>query len=274
MPYIVPPLPSPVTEALTVSVADWSGEDYRRVSSLQRAVASETLADLVLRGDERILDIGCGDGFLTREIAARLPAGFIVGMDPSPRMVAAADSGPVTSAGPRFVRGDARRLPFGRCFDMAVSFNALHWVPQLDEAFTAMAAILEPGGRSLIQMVCAADRPSIESTAMTVAHRAPWSGHFADFSPPFVHPDPAEFADVANACGLRVSSLTVRDREWDFGSAAQFRAWCAVGTTAWTDRLAEPDRAAFVDDLVAAYQSVVPRPGLFRFMQMRAELHT
>ncbi len=257
-----------------MSVADWSGEDYRRVSSLQRAVASETLADLVLDGDERILDIGCGDGFLTREIAGRLSNGFIVGMDASPRMVAAAGSGAVTPAGPRFVRADARRLPFGRCFDMAVSFNALHWVPQLDEALTAIAAVLEPGGRSLIQMVCAADRPSIESTAMTVARSAPWSQHFTDFSAPFVHPDPAEFADLANACGLRVSSLTVRDREWDFGSAAQFRAWCEVGSTAWTDHLAEPDRAAFVDDLVAAYQPVVPRPGLFRFMQMRAELHT
>ena len=257
-----------------MSVTDWSGEDYRRVSSLQRSVASETLADLALAGDERILDIGCGDGFLTRDIAARLSTGFIVGIDPSPRMVAAADSGPVTPAGPHFVRADARRLPFARCFDMAVSFNALHWVPRLDEALTAIATILEPGGRGLIQMVCAADRPSIESTAMTVARSAPWSGHFADFSAPFVHPDPAEFADLANACGLRVSSLTVRDREWDFGSAAQFRAWCAVGATAWTDRLADPDRAAFVDDLVAAYQPVVTRPGLFRFMQMRAELHT
>lgn len=274
MTYIVPRLPSAVTEALTVSVADWSGEDYRRVSSLQRAVASETLADLVLDGSEWVLDIGCGDGYLTRDIAGRLTEGFIVGMDPSPRMVTAADAGPDTPAGPRFVRGDARRLPFGRGFDLAVSFNALHWVPQLDEALSAIAAVLRPGGRSLIQMVCAGDRPSIESTAMTVAHRAPWSGHFAEFSAPFVHPDPAEFADIANACGLRVNSLTVRDREWDFGSAERFRAWCAVGATAWTDRLAEADRAAFVDDLVAAYQPVVARPGLFRFMQMRAELHT
>lgn len=274
MPYIVPPLPPGVSEALTVSVADWSGEDYRRVSSLQRAVASETLADLVLDGDERILDIGCGDGFLTREIAGRLPEGFIVGIDPSPRMVATAASGPLTPAGPRFVRADARRLPFMRCFDMVVSFNALHWVPQLDQALSAIATILEPGGRSLIQMVCAAERPSIESTAMAVAHSARWSERFTGFSAPFVHPDPAEFADLANACGLRVSSLTVRDREWDFGTVEQFRAWCAVGATAWTDRLAEPDRAAFVDDLVAAYQLVVDRPGLFRFVQMRAELHT
>jgi trans-aconitate 2-methyltransferase len=270
----VPELPSPVTEALTVSVADWSGEDYRRVSSLQRAVASETLSDLVLDGDEQILDIGCGDGFLTREIAARLPAGFIVGMDASPRMVAAADSGPVTSAGPWFVRADARRLPFGRCFDMAVSFNALHWVPQLDEALAGIATVLRPGGRSVIQMVCVGERPSIESTAMQVAASPRWSAYFTDFSAPFRHVDPAVFADLANGCGLRVRSLTVRDREWDFGSQAQFTAWCAVGSTAWTDRLPADQRAAFVDDQVAAYEPVIGRPGLFRFMQMRAELHT
>ena len=263
-----------VTLALTVSVADWSGEDYRRVSSLQRAVASETLADLVLDGDEWVLDIGCGDGYLTREIAVRLTAGFIVGMDASPRMVAAADAGPETPAGPRFVRADARRLPFGQRFDLAVSFNALHWVPQLDEALSSIAAVLRPGGRSLIQMVCAGDRPSIESTAMTVARSAAWSAQFAALATPFVHIDPAEFARLANACGLQVSALTVSDREWDFGSAEQFRVWCAVGASAWTDRLAEVDRAAFVDDLVAAYQPVVARPGLFRFMQMRAELHT
>ena len=56
-----------------MSVPDWSGEDYGRVSALQRSVATETLADLVLGGTEWVLDIGCGDGFLTRQIAARVP---------------------------------------------------------------------------------------------------------------------------------------------------------------------------------------------------------
>lgn len=259
---------------LTVSVADWSGRDYSRVSGLQRAVAAESLADLAVDGDEWVLDIGCGDGFLTREIATRLPRGYIVGVDASPRMVStAATAGPGTAAGPAFVRADARRLPFGAGFDMVVSFNALHWVPELGEALAGIAAVLRPGGRVLLQMVCAGTRPSIESTAMHVAASPRWAPYFAGFRTPFTHPEPAGFGELAHDCGLRVDSLTVRDRDWDFGSTEQFTAWCAVGGTSWTDRLPESDRAEFVDDMVTAYQPVAGRAGLLRFMQLRAALH-
>ena len=258
-----------------MSVPDWSGEDYARVSAPQRSVAAETLAGLALAGTERVLDIGCGDGFLTREIAARVPDGFVVGVDASPRMVSSAHGADVKApAGPRFLRADARRLPFGAGFDLAVSFNALHWVPQLDEALAQIAAVLRPDGRAVLQMVCAGSRPSIESTAMRVARSDHWATHFRDFAAPFNHVDPADFAQLADDCRLRVHTLTVRDREWDFGSRRQFTDWCSVGSTAWTDRLGEADRLAFVEDLVSAYEPIAGRPGLFRFMQMRAELHT
>lgn len=260
---------------LTVPVADWSGRDYSRVSSLQRTVAAETLAELVVDGSEWVLDVGCGDGFLTREIADRLPRGSIIGVDASPRMVAAArQAGPPGPAGPVFVCGDARRLPFVSSFDMVVSFNALHWVPQLGEALTAIAEALRPGGRALIQMVCDSARPSIESTAMQVARSPRWASYFAGFEAPFAHPDPAAFGELAERSGLHVASLTVRDREWDFESTAKFTAWCTVGCTAWTDHIPAADRAGFIDDMVAAYEPVAGRPGLFRFMQLRAELHT
>ncbi|WP_431240362.1 class I SAM-dependent methyltransferase [Mycolicibacterium aichiense] len=255
-------------------MADWSGQDYSRVSGMQRSVAAESLAELVVDGSECVLDIGCGDGFLTAEIAGRLPHGYIVGVDASPRMVAtAAHRGPAFPAGPVFVCADARRLPFGRSFDMVVSFNALHWVPQLGEALAAVAAVLRPQGRALIQIVCAGTRPSIESTAMQVAADPRWSSSFAGFSAPFIHPDPVELRELAEGSGLRVASMTVLDREWDFGTAERFTAWCTVGSTAWTDRLPESDRAAFVDDLVAAYEPVTGQAGLLRFMQVRAELY-
>lgn len=257
-----------------MSVADWSGRDYSRVSGLQRSVAAESLAELVVDGSEWILDIGCGDGFLTAEIAARLPRGYIVGVDASPRMVATAGHrGPATPAGPVYVCADARRLPFGGSFDMVVSFNALHWVPQLGEALAAVAAVLRPQGRALIQMVCAGTRPSIESTAMQVAADPRWGSSFAGFSTPFIHPDPETLRELADGCGFQVTSMAVIDREWDFGGVEQFTAWCTVGSTAWTERLPESDRAAFVDDMVAAYQPVAGRAGLLRFMQVRAELH-
>jgi trans-aconitate 2-methyltransferase len=107
-----------------------------------------------------------------------------------------------------------------------------------------------------------------------VARSQRWAPQFAGFAAPFTHPDPAAFGELAERSGLRVDSLTVRDREWDFESTEKFAAWCTVGCTAWTDHIPEADRAEFVDDMVGAYEPVAGGPGVFRFMQLRAELHT
>ncbi|BBY30181.1 class I SAM-dependent methyltransferase [Mycolicibacterium sediminis] len=254
-------------------MVDWSGRDYAEVSGLQRAMIVDALADLEVEPGERVLDIGCGDGYLTRIIAERLAGGLAVGVDASPRMVATADAGVDRGPDePRYVAADARALPFTAAFDVAVSFNALHWVPRQDEALAQIAAALTPAGRATIQVVCAGPRRSLESVAMDVAASGRWRRWFDGFEPPFVHVDPDAFGDLARSAGLTVRRLSVTDREWDFGSRDDFLRWCAVGCTAWTDRLDGADREQFVTDLVDAYEPVAGRPGLFRFTQMRAEL--
>jgi trans-aconitate 2-methyltransferase len=254
-------------------VTDWSGRDYAEVSTLQRAMATEALASLRLANDDRVLDIGCGDGYLTRAVGALVPDGFVVGVDASPRMIATAHAGGRAGpSGPWFVRGDARRLPFAEQFDAVVSFNALHWVPEQDRAVSEIASVLHPGGRALVQVVCAGPRTSLESTAMAVCQRPRWASWFDGFTAPFVHVDPDGYGELSASAGLSLEHLTVTEREWDFGSREQFERWCAVGSGAWTDRLAPQDRAPFIADLVQAYEPVAGRPGLFRFTQMRALL--
>jgi trans-aconitate 2-methyltransferase len=254
-------------------VSDWSGKDYSRVSGLQRAVAEGAVAGLVFSGEEWVLDVGCGDGFITHAIAGMVPGGDVIGVDPSARMVATAHAIPVKAkSGPRFVRADARRLPFGAHFDVVVSFNALHWVPEQRQALAEVASVLKPSGRALIQMVCATDRTSVEALTMELTQHPRWAPCFAGFTAPFVHVDPARYAELAASAGLTLNTVTVTDREWDFGSREQFAAWCTVGTSAWTDRLKPEDRPRFVDELVRAYEGVSGRPGLFRFAQMRADL--
>ena len=62
-------------------MADWNAERYHEVSSPQQAWARRVLERLPLEGHERVLDLGCGSGKITAEIARRVPAGHVVGVD-------------------------------------------------------------------------------------------------------------------------------------------------------------------------------------------------
>ncbi|HYO01126.1 MAG TPA: methyltransferase domain-containing protein [Mycobacterium sp.] len=255
-------------------VTDWSGEEYARLSELQRAMISEAMAGLEFRSGDRVLDIGCGDGFLTRAIATLTPEGMVVGADPSHRMVATAvESVTARASGPWFVIADARALPFRECFDAAVSFNALHWVPEQERALRQIATVLRPGGSVTVQAVCAGPRPSLEAVAMELCRESRWSQWFEGFDAPFIHVDPDHYDELTAAAGLTLDDVTVTDREWDFGSREAFLQWSAMGSTAWTDRLPEDRRAQFIEEQIDAYEPIAGTPGLFRFMQMRARLH-
>ena len=234
----------------------------------------EAMTGLEFRRTDRVLDIGCGDGFLTAAIATLAPDGLVVGADPSHRIVAAADASIAPrGSGPWFVIADARALPFAESFDAAVSFNALHWVPEQDLALRQIAAVIRPGGAVTVQMVCGGARPSLEDVTMATSRAPRWASWFDGFEAPFVHPDPGDFSDLARAAGLVVDDVTVTDRQWDFGSREAFAQWSAMGSTAWTDRLPEDRRSAFIDAQIDAYEPLAGAPGLFRFMQMRARLH-
>src|SRR3989449_11630697 len=113
-------------------MTEWNAAEYSRRSSLQEAMAQEVLALLDLNGSERILDVGCGDGKITAEIASRAPRGSVGGVDPSRDMITFAQRhfGPATRPNLRFEVADARCLPFQDEFDFVSYFNALPWIPE------------------------------------------------------------------------------------------------------------------------------------------------
>jgi trans-aconitate 2-methyltransferase len=247
---------------------DWDGAEYRRVNSLQQWLADRALDGLPLDGVRSVLDIGCGDGRITAEIAARDPDADVLGIDPSPRMISVAPVGGRL----RFELGDVLSLDYTDRFDLVVSFNALHWVRDQRRALDRIATALRPSGRALLVFVCAGPRPSLEDVAMDVAATPRWADSFRDVVAPYVHPDVAEWSASATAAGLAVDATDVADLSWDFGSRAAFTRWCTVGFGAWTDHLPAGAATGFVDDVVAAYERVTTEPGVFRFMQLRADL--
>ncbi len=255
----------------------WNAADYARHSSLQEAMASEVLAWLPLRGTESVLDVGCGDGHLTARIAERLPKGSIVGVDASPDMVAFATRTFVTSAAPTpdnlsFKVADARALGYSDAFDLIVSFNALHWVPEQAQALGAMTAALHPAGRMMLRLVVKGEHTSLETVAEEVRHEAQWRSYFEGFVDPYLRLTASEYAALATRQGLQVESQQTRYLSWDFGAEAAFFGFCRAGFGAWTRRLPTSLGDEFVRAVIAAYRGTLglstAQANLFRFYQM------
>lgn len=81
---------------------EWTGRDYHQVSGMQQTLALECLEGIELRETEHVLDVGCGDGKITAEIAARVPGGSVLGVDRSRDMIAFANEqfGPAAPENP------------------------------------------------------------------------------------------------------------------------------------------------------------------------------
>jgi len=108
----------------------WNPEDYAKNSDAQLKWARELKSHLDLKGDESILDVGCGDGKITADFAVALPHGRAVGVDSSPQMISYAMRTYASSQYPNlsFACVDARSLDFNHEFDLVFSNAALHWV--------------------------------------------------------------------------------------------------------------------------------------------------
>jgi trans-aconitate 2-methyltransferase len=252
-------------------MTEWNASEYARISMLQATMAEEVLALLNLNGSEHILDIGCGNGKTTTEIAARVPQGKVIGVDASADMIAFATSNN-QHLNLEFAVADARHLRFTQEFDLAVSFNALHWIPEQALALQSIRAAIKPDGRAQLRLVPKGQRKSLENIIEETRLSPRWSGHFNSFHDPYLHLTPQEYGGLAEQNGFRLLRTHTAAKAWDFQSRAAFLAFGSVTFVEWTQHLPEAGRLDFVKDVLDRYQPVAcDSPGeenFFRFYQM------
>jgi trans-aconitate methyltransferase len=258
-------------------MTEWNAAAYAKQSALQKWLADECIAGLDLVGVQRVLDIGCGDGKITAEIAGRLERGSVLGVDPSTQMIDFARKQFVPShTNLGFEVGDARRLGFREEFDLVVSFNALHWVPEQRAALACIRAALTPAGRAVLQFVPQGERKSLEDVLEEVLRAPRWAGYFADYRRPFVHVETDEYAAMLADGGLQLDRFDVQLKAWDFGSRDAFVHFAQVTFVEWTRMLPPESHPAFIADVLDAYRALgdgTPADAnVFHFYQMRVVL--
>jgi trans-aconitate 2-methyltransferase len=149
---------------------EWDAATYDRIADPMTRWGSTVLDRLPLRGDERVLDAGCGTGRVTEQLADRLPRGRVVALDGSASMVEAARAR-LARFGDRieYVVADlGAPLPIEGPVDAVLSTATFHWMPDHDALFANLAAAMAPGGPLVAQCGGAGNIASIQRVLATI----------------------------------------------------------------------------------------------------------
>ena len=125
---------------------DWQGDAYHRLSDLQYGHGMELVDLLDLRGDELLLDAGCGSGRITRDLLVRLPRGGIIGVDLSKRMLDTAREEVQPASGQRveFICADLQEFKLTEQVDGIFSNMALHFIGDQGGCFATLPTCSSP----------------------------------------------------------------------------------------------------------------------------------
>ena len=123
---------------------EFDGKRYEQTSAHQKEWGTRLIHELKLRGDEHILDVGCGDGALTAKLAEVVPEGSVMGIDASEGMIRTAQSHQNNNLS--FQQLDVMSIHFYEKFDFVFSNAALHWVKDHNTLLGLLYRALKPSG--------------------------------------------------------------------------------------------------------------------------------
>jgi trans-aconitate 2-methyltransferase len=160
---------------------DWDAGTYHRVSDVHTEWAEQVLGRLTLRGDETVLDAGCGSGRVTAMLLDR--AGHVVGVDAAPSMVAHARE----ALGERATvfQQDLLELELDKPVDAVFSNAVFHWVPDHPRLFERLHAALKPGGAVEAQYGGYGNVEAFHREADAVGAGEPFAEHLAGWVGPW-----------------------------------------------------------------------------------------
>jgi trans-aconitate 2-methyltransferase len=238
----------------------WDAEDYERHSSPQQQWAQDVIRTLKLKGDEKTLDIGCGDGKVTAELAALLLKGSVLGIDNSEAMIDFAHRRfpPAFFPNMQFRWGEATRLTYCHEFDLVTSFASLHWVHDHLAVLAGIKRALKPGGRVVLQFGGEGNAALISAAANHVSAEKHWKGYFVGFTYPWLFYGVEEYKELISRVGLSEQRIELIPKDMVHDGKEALQGWVHSVFLPYTARLPEALRDDFVEEVASAYVQQQP----------------
>jgi trans-aconitate 2-methyltransferase len=240
--------------------AKWNAADYAANSVVQQTWARELIARLHLRGDEHILDVGCGDGKVTAEIVRAVPRGTVTGIDASTEMIAFAKKtfpeNEFPSLGFHFM--DAREIQLVQRFDLVFSNAALHWVDNHQKFLSGAAAVLKPGGRLVVSCGGKGNAQDVFVALRPELRLKQWREYFRILPEPYFFYAPEEYKKWLAQSGFRVQSVQLTPKDATYPGAEGFATWLRTTWIPYVQCVPENLREEFIAAVTQRYVAKHP----------------
>jgi trans-aconitate 2-methyltransferase len=228
-------------------VRQWDGKTYDRISGPMQALGLAVLDRLSLRGDETVLDAGCGSGRITEALIERLPRGKVIAVDASQSMVEAARERLGPDADIR--RADLLELEVEEPLDAILSTATFHWIADHERLFARLHDVLRPGGRLLAQCGGEGNIDVLRGVAHAILEREPYAAHFRDWRPPWLYAGPDVTQERLLAAGFASAECWLAPAPQEPDDPRAFLATIVLGPH--VQKLPEELREPFMDTVLS-----------------------
>jgi trans-aconitate methyltransferase len=204
---------------MSTQTITWNAELYQSSHAFVWQFGRDLLTMLLPKPGERILDVGCGTGQLTADIAKS--GADVIGLDQSAEMIATAKN---NFPQVRFEVADIAAAEYDKEFDAVFSNAALHWVRNQEGAITAIGRALKPGGRLVFEMGGRGNIRHIWNAAKQAL--SDMGVRDPEKLSPWFYPSIGEYAPMLESRGLAVTFAVLFDRPTPLeGGEGGLRNW-------------------------------------------------
>ena len=203
---------------------DFDAEKYKRASTHQKEWGKKLIAELNLKGDERILDLGCGDGTITTQLAELVPNGLVVGIDASQSMIDSARKN-YKAENMRFDLMDINTIDFEDEFDVVFSNATLHWIKDHNKLLANVYKSLKVEGILRFNFAADGNCSHFFKVIRQVMAEKRYAEYFGDFDWPWYMPNIDEYEKLLKKSKFKETRVWGKNADRYFANTEAMIRW-------------------------------------------------
>jgi trans-aconitate methyltransferase len=241
----------------------FDGEKYEKFSAPQQEWGGKVMGELGLKGNEHILDIGCGNGLLSAKLAEKVPNGKVTGIDSSSSMLEQAEKHKKDNM--EFLLCDITELDFEDEFDVVFSNAALHWVKDHSLALGQIYRSMKSGGIMRVQFAGEGNCLNVISVFMNAMSSPEFKDDFSSFEWPWYMPGVEEYEDILVKSGFKDLRVWIENADRNFPDEESYVGWIdQPGLVPFISHLPEDRALLFRDHVVREAKKIaVQEDGMY-----------